>query len=273
MYKGSVSYLFIYLLIEQIFFAQPLIATEQDVLKVPYFTLLSQTAINPTLSDAYVVQFDFVKQKMLNDNIVGYKAGLTSKAGQAKFNVDKPLHGVLFQSGQIKPQETVLLNNYYRLMLETEIGYVLNQAISVPIKNITELKSKIDYVVAIIELPDLAYESLKDVKGVDLIATNAAAASFIMGSKKISPNDVSLNQLAVSLSRNGKVINRGKGSDASGDQWQALLWLMNSSLKQGYLLEKGQLLITGALGKMLPAKVGNYEADFSALGKMSFVIN
>ena len=183
-----------------------------------------------------------------------------------------PLHGVLFQSGNLKQQQNILRNDYYRLMLETEIGFVLNQNINTPIENIAQLKSKVAYVVAAIELPDLAYESMPDVKGIDLIASNVAAAAFITGSKRINPQDISLNQLLVNLTRNGELINRGKGSDASGDQWQALKWLVNSSLKQGYAIEKDQLLITGALGKMLPAKTGKYEADFAALGKITFTI-
>jgi 2-keto-4-pentenoate hydratase len=47
-----------------------------------------------------------------------------------------------------------------------------------------------------------------------------------------------------------------------GDQWEALRWLVNTVLAEGYAIEPGQLLMTGALGGAHPASPGRYRAEF-----------
>ena len=43
-------------------------------------------------------------------------------------------------------------------------------------------------------------------------------------------------------------------------------------IKQGWRLEPGYIVITGALGKMLPGKPGKYVADYGSFGKIAFEI-
>jgi 2-keto-4-pentenoate hydratase len=75
------------------------------------------------------------------------------------------------------------------------------------------------------------------------------------------------------LKRNGEAINRGKGTDALGGQWKAALRLVNTMVKQGWKIEPGQIIITGALGRMVPGKPGNYIADYGPLGTITFKID
>ena len=81
-----------------------------------------------------------------------------------------------------------------------------------------------------------------------------------------------LNAVTVTLSLDGQEINRGKGIDALGDQWQAALWLVNTMVAQGWTMEPTNVIITGALGKMVPGKPGKYVADYGSFGKISFEI-
>ena len=57
-----------------------------------------------------------------------------------------------------------------------------------------------------------------------------------------------------------------------GNQMLALQWLINRTIESGYNIKKGDLLITGALGKMIAAEKGNYDADFGELGHLAFSI-
>ena len=81
-----------------------------------------------------------------------------------------------------------------------------------------------------------------------------------------------MNQVTVTLTLDGKPANQGKAEDAMGDQWKALLWLVNGAIEKGYTIEPGQVLITGALGNMIPAKEGKYEGNYGPLGPLSFTI-
>jgi 2-keto-4-pentenoate hydratase len=67
-------------------------------------------------------------------------------------------------------------------------------------------------------------------------------------------------------------VNRGKGTDALGDQWKAAVWLVNTMVESGWKMEPGHVVITGALGKMIPGRPGKYVADYGGFGKISFEI-
>lgn len=70
----------------------------------------------------------------------------------------------------------------------------------------------------------------------------------------------------------GRLINRGKATDTMGDQWKALLWIVNTTLSNGWEIKPGQILITGVLGNMVPGKNGKYVADFGGIGNISFEV-
>jgi 2-keto-4-pentenoate hydratase len=78
------------------------------------------------------------------------------------------------------------------------------------------------------------------------------------------------NAVAVTLYKDGEVLNQGTGRDVSGDQWHALLWLVNRTIDSGWTIEPGQLLITGAMGKPVPMSAGLYVADFGRFGRLEW---
>jgi 2-keto-4-pentenoate hydratase len=90
--------------------------------------------------------------------------------------------------------------------------------------------------------------------------------------KKVALDKVDVGAVKVAMTLDGAEANKGAASDALGDQWKALLWLVNGAIEKGYTLEPGQVLITGAMGQMIPGKPGKYEADYGALGTLSFTV-
>ncbi|WP_196139684.1 2-keto-4-pentenoate hydratase [Aliikangiella sp. G2MR2-5] len=233
---------------------------------------LSKIQPQANLDQAYSIQHDFVLSREESDDIAGYKAGLTSKPGQEKFKVKAPLSGVLFVSGHKKANKVIRLSDAGKLMLETEIGYLLSKAIAQPIESNAQLELYIEAIVPVIELPDLAFKSPKEIKGIDLVAANLASHQFILGKKYALKEIEAINEISTQLKLNGETVISGKATDASGDQLSALRWLINHLLAQGYKLEAGNLLITGALGKMIPARSGDYVGDFGTLGQIKFSI-
>lgn len=219
---------------------------------------------------AYQVQRAYIQKRLTTDVLAGFKAGLTSKGGQARFKVSEPLAGALFGSGKLTGQ-VILASQFHRPMVETEIGLVLGAPLDQPVPDIDSLKKAIKAVMPVIELPDLGFTDMKQLKGVDIIAANVSSRYFIPGPAQ-ARDDFDLNQVSVDLFLDGEVVNQGMGKDASGDQWQAALWMVNKIIDQGWTLEPGQLLITGALGKMIPGKPGKYTADYGDFGKIQFEI-
>jgi 2-keto-4-pentenoate hydratase len=235
------------------------------------FPLLSAQHPEMDVTLAYAIQKAYVNKLLANDKIAGFKAGLTSQAGQQKFGVDAPVAGVLLQSGKLADGATVDKTRFVALMLETEIGYVLGRRITQPLNDVAELQAAVKSVLPVVELPDLGFTDMQRLKGVDIIAANVCAKQVIVGPERPATG-VDVNAVTVTLTRDGQAINQGKGTEALGDQWQAALWLINTMIKQGWTVEPGYVFITGALGNMLPGKPGRYVADYGEFGKITFVI-
>jgi 2-keto-4-pentenoate hydratase len=180
--------------------------------------------------------------------------------------------GVLFASGKRKSNSIIDKTVFKTLMIEIEIGFVIGKSISHPLKDAAELKDHTWEVVPVIELPELGFTDMQKLKGPDIIAANIGAAQFIVGERQ-KINNLDLNTLQVTLKRDGVVVNQGKGTDALAGQWKAALWLVNTMAKQGWKIEPGHIIITGALGRMIPGKPGNYIADYGSLGTVTFKIN
>lgn len=220
---------------------------------------------------AYRIQTAFVKKKLVNDKIAGFKAGLTSKPGQQRFGVSSPVAGVLFESGLLSDLAVVDRSNFHQLMLETEIGFIIGTSITEPVEDQATFQKSIKAIVPIVEFPDLGFTDISKLRGVDIVAANVTARKVIIGKPK-TIDTFEINDLDVTLSLEGERINTGKATDALGDQWKAAMWLANTMIEQGWALEEGQVLITGALGKMLPAKPGGYVAEYGDLGRISFKV-
>nr|VFK51257.1 MAG: 2-keto-4-pentenoate hydratase [Candidatus Kentron sp. TUN]VFK52604.1 MAG: 2-keto-4-pentenoate hydratase [Candidatus Kentron sp. TUN]VFK53101.1 MAG: 2-keto-4-pentenoate hydratase [Candidatus Kentron sp. TUN] len=249
-------------------FADIILQTEDAYRPIP---VLSSQYPAMDLHMAYAIQKTYIRKKLSNETLAGFKAGLTSKKGQKKFGIHAPIAGALFVSGKLTGEAIVDSAIFYRPMIETEIGFIVGASLTRPVKDTATLKKSIQAIAPVIELPDLRFADTKRLTGVDIIAANAAAKQFIVGHPK--PVDtVDPNAVAVVLLRGEHEINRGKGKDALGDQWQAVLWLVNTMTGQGWTIQPGQILLTGALGKMLPGKPGKYLADYGDLGKITFRI-
>ena len=247
--------------------AEQLFQNHRHQQKIP---LISTNFPQLSIEQAYLIQGDYVKKRLANKKAAGFKAGLTAKVIQQQFGLEQALTGVLFQNGDLNPNQSIKLSQFQRLMLETELGFEIGQTIKHPLTNIIEFKQHLKTIFPVIELPDLGFVSKP--QSIDIIAANVGSTAFIKGTP-ISPlAHLDLNILHVTLTQNGKIVNSGQGADALGNQWEAALWLVNKVIAQGWTLEPGQFLITGAIGKMIPAIVGNYQADFGILGKIAFSI-
>ncbi len=230
--------------------------------------VVSSTHPDLSVKQAYIVQGHYVKKRLASEKPAGFKAGLTSAAGQKKFNLNQALAGVLFATGNLSATESIQMSQFKRLMLETELGFEIGTAITGSIANTAALKPYINTVFPVIELPDIGFVAKPT--GVDIIAANVGAAAFIKGRPFLNWTELDLNALKVTLTRNGETVNVGQSNDALGNQWEAALWLVNTLVAQGWTLEPGQFFITGALGKMIKAQAGDYKADFGPLGQISF---
>ena len=222
-----------------------------------------------TIAGAYRIQKRVAQARLDGAQPGGFKAGLTSPQSQARFGTNEPVAGVLPPDGLLQPDATIRLSELRGLNIETEVALRIGTPIRAHVKDVAELKRHIDGVAPAIELPDLHYVSTAQPAALDIIATNVAAAAYIVGDFR-SPATRDPNDAAPRLVCNGKELNSGLARDALGDQWEAARWLVNTMLQQGWPIETGQILLTGALGRMIPAAAGDCSADYGTWGTIGF---
>lgn len=234
------------------------------------FPALSSQSRSATERQAYQVQKEVINGLVeAGDEVAGHKAGMTSEDSQVRFGAFEPVAGTLLASHLKNTATFVSQRQFKGMLVEMEIGYELKLSIRSEPRDVEDLKSKIRSVIPIVELPNAHFSPADDLSVIDVIASNVAAATVIRGRPK-DLEDIDPNEVEASLSRDGEVVSQGKGTDALGDQWEALLWLVRNRLREGHEVKRGDLLITGALGTVIPAERGRYVADFGKLGRVTF---
>jgi len=243
--------------------------------RVP-FPVLSAEYPEMTVADSYAVQKAYSLKRLDGARPAGFKAGLTTEATMKRFGASSPFAAVLFPEGEVKEiagSTVVKRGDFGNLMIEAEIAFILGEDIGAPLKDEAGLRAKVAAVAPAIELPDLAFTDMKLLKAVDINASAISSKSWIVGKPVPLAEAPDLNDLEPALSLDGVEVTRGKGSDALGDQWKAALWLVNTMLEEGWTMKKGDVLLTGALGNMIPGKPGKYVYSVEPLGTMHFVVN
>lgn len=217
---------------------------------------------------AYRIQHAYVAQLAASDGIAGYKSALTAAAMQRANGLSEPITGVLMSSGARGAGASIASSDYRMLLLETELAFRLKTPVTSPISDVSQLRAVVGGCAPAIELADPGFGATK-FRGEDLIATNSASAGWIEGETR-EVDDLDLNAQTVRFYRDDELLHEAESRVVLDDQWQALLWLINQTIAQGYEIAPSHLLLTGAIGGAHPGKPGHYRAQFGDLGELSF---
>jgi 2-keto-4-pentenoate hydratase len=213
-----------------------------------------------TLPEAYAVQRAFVAVRGERGQVVGYKSAANAPALQQRLSLATPIVGALFANGARANGASVNVADFRTLLIETELGFRTAREIEAPVKSLAELRNAISTVTPMFELADPGF-GRAPMTGTDLVAANAASSGYVCG-PALPALAVDMNATRVRLTKDGTTLHEAEGRDLMGDQWEALRWLVNTVLAEGYAIEPGQLLMTGALGGAHPASPGRYRAEF-----------
>jgi 2-keto-4-pentenoate hydratase len=247
--------------------ARALFDAWRDGASAPLAHNIDETLTNES---AYRVQRELVRLRLAGARPAGFKAGLTSKPSQARFHADGPIAGVLWTDPKQTPA-VLQLSKLRGLNIETEVGFRIGAPIHHRLADVSEMKRHVDGIAPAIELPNLDYTKPAELTAADIVASNVAAAYFIVGEFR-SPDQRDPNAAAPRLTCAGKEVNVGHARDALGDQWAAALWLVNTMVDQGWSIERGQILMTGALGRMVTAQPGQCVASYGEWGSLEITI-
>jgi 2-keto-4-pentenoate hydratase len=83
---------------------------------------------------------------------------------------------------------------------------------------------------------------------------------FVLGSRKLRLEEFTPRDTSVALSVDGLLVSTGRGTACLGDPLDALAWLARTARDLGDPLRPGQIVLSGALGPMVPVRPGTHMA-------------
>ena len=217
--------------------------------------------------EAYDFQESFVER--FEDQLVGYKLGLTWGKG---LNAKEPVYGRLFRSMLRENNDSIYLSDFFKPMLELEIAYIFGDDVVYPV-TLEDLQAAVDKVAPAVELPDVLFKDLSDLDWKDLIALDVGPRRVIIG-EVMDPDEVDVNTITAEAKYMGQIVSQGVATNNLwGNQWSALLFLVEKLHSRGYQIKAGDFVITGAMNSLAFIERGNYNVDYGELGIIKFKVN
>lgn len=223
-----------------------------------------------TLADAYSVQ-ELNTQAALaaGRRLSGRKIGLTSLAVQEQLGVDQPDFGMLFADMEYGDGEAIDSSRLIQPKAEGEIAFVLGRDLPNPDTTLGELMSAVEYLVPALEIVDSAIENWK-ITLVDTVADNASSGLYVLGKSPVRLANLDLALEGMLLEKNGAHASIGVGAACLGNPLDACLWLARTMAEFGRPLRAGDVLLSGALGPMVPVTAGDsLRLKLTRLGEVS----
>jgi 2-keto-4-pentenoate hydratase len=220
------------------------------------------------IAAAYVVQRLLTEDSVARGRqIVGHKIGLTSRAVQSQLGVDQPDSGVLFADMRMANGATVASEKLLQPKVETEIAFILADDLDGELSE-SRIRLAAGIAVPAIEIVDSRVHDWS-IRIVDTIADNGSSALFVLGSGAAAASDLDFASRTMRLTQDGVVVSTGRGSDCLGSPLNALRWLARTAQENGSPLRAGHIVLSGALGPMVPVRPGStYVAEIDGIGSV-----
>jgi 2-keto-4-pentenoate hydratase len=216
---------------------------------------------------AYAVQSAWVTQRFAAGAwVVGRKIGLTSPAVRAQLGVGQPDFGVLFDDMACPTGVPIDITRTLQPRIEAEIAFVLADDLTGDVIGRAEVAAATAYVVAALEIVDSRIAGW-DIGIVDTIADNASSGLFALGDRRRRLTGIDLPACAMTLRRGDDVVSTGSGAACFGNPLVAVAWLATTVRDYGQPLRTGDVVLSGALGPMVPVAPGDcFRTDISGIG-------
>jgi len=224
---------------------------------MPHFAV--SESVN-SLDDAYGVQMEWTAMRVARgERIVGRKIGLTAKAVQEQLGVDQPDYGTLWQSSFYEARNgrvTVPASDFIAPRIEGEVAFLIGKSLNRPDITAADVIAATEACALGVEIVDSRIADWK-IRITDTIADNASYGGFTLGPWDTALRDADLAAIGMTISQNGTEVAQGTGAAVLGGPAISCAWLANKLLAFGVSLEPGDVVISGALMKMIPFKAGD----------------
>jgi 2-keto-4-pentenoate hydratase len=201
--------------------------------------------------------------------LVGSKIGLTSRAVQRQLGVDRPDFGVLFADMIVAEDEPVAAGRVLQPRIEAEVAFLLDRDVDVEAPTVIDVLRAVGYAMPALEIVGSRISNW-DIGIVDTVADNASAGLFVLGGPIRRLDGLDLRALQMQMTRRDEVVSKGTGGACLGSPLNALAWLAGELASRKRPLRAGDVVLSGALGPMVPVNSGDvFEANIAGLGTVS----
>ena len=223
-----------------------------------------------TIDDAYAIQTYNVDRRVTAGAVIrGRKVGLTSRPMQELLGVDEPDFGVLLHDMFVEDGDEVPLEALVQPRVEAEMAFVMGRDLAGPGVTTSNALDAIAGVLPAIEIVDSRVADWR-ITLIDTVADNASCGKLVVGGKLTPVTALDLRLTGMVLSRNGALIDSGAGAAALGNPARCVAWLANKLGAFGAVLRKDDIVLPGALHRMIPVRPGDvFRAEFAHLGAVT----
>ena len=200
--------------------------------------------------------------------LVGRKIGLTALSVQKQLGVDQPDYGMLFADMEVPDGAPIPVRLTMQPKVEAEIAFVVGRDLTDAHLTIADLIRAVDYALPAIEIVGSRIANW-DIRLVDTIADNASSGLYVLGAEPRRLGSFDLRLCGAVMEHRGEPVSVGAGAACMGNPLNAALWLARVMVQAGRPLQAGDVILSGALGPMVPAVAGEvYEARINGLGSV-----
>jgi 2-oxopent-4-enoate/cis-2-oxohex-4-enoate hydratase len=122
---------------------------------------------------------------------------------------------------------------------------------------------------ACFEIVDSRIQDWK-IKIQDTVSDNASCGVFVLGDRLVDIIGLDLALCGMVLEKNGEIVVTGAGAATMGHPVNAVAWLANTLGRLGIVLRAGDIVLSGAMGAMVPVQKGdNLRMVIGGIGSCS----
>lgn len=204
------------------------------------------------LGDAYRVQAALTSlRRSRGARLVGHKLGYTSEVMRRQMGVDAPNHGPLTDAMRLADGARVP-GSALQPRVEPEIALVLAAPVD-PGAGVDDVLEACSHAVACLEVVDSVWAGYRFALE-DNTADGSSAGWFVRGPRLPLTR---LDEVAVELSVDDRVVGAGVGADAGGHPALTVAWLATALAGTGHSLRAGDVVLTGGLTAAVPLAPGS----------------
>ena len=230
------------------------------------------TATHPemTIADAYNVQQRMLARRLeKGERVIGKKIGVTSKPVMNMLGVHQPDFGYLLDGMVYNEGESIEIAGLIQPKAEGEIAFLLKKDLHGPGVTAADVLAATEGVMACFEVVDSRIQDWK-IKIQDTVSDNASCGVFVLGDQLVDLASLDLALCGMVLEKNGEIVVTGAGAASMGHPVNAMVWLANTLGTLGIALKAGDIVLSGAMGAMVPVVKGdNLRMTIGGIGGCS----